>query len=393
MSKNISASGFLPSNDTENQYEIERTGYRFLNNDGVNRARFLLKLLSCERTLTADIYDPQRNFQRFNLYQNSNRGDAQATENREIRYPHTEVCSDSVLQREVDRLIDRMGDGRPPLRLKCLEYQVRCSNLPEGLKALDADRVSPKQANLDRVIAERKTRLKHAAFASSVGDIATQTKICRNSKYHPRLTVFYQYEIPEYPGCFVKWEPATGLVHFTPLWRIIFSLDTIPDLSQLKELCPHHPEWVMSCSGHHTTQGIWIHYEDARFLAKQFCWKIRRELIIIFGETFPTECRSPLVPVDMAKVDKHPYISEEDRRILSFLSEESQDYWRLKCRVVDELDQNDTFKKSKPFTTLDDSILLSSPQGPSDLPQWSEVMENPYKRKRTRKSRSRSNSP
>lgn len=114
-----------------------------------------------------------------------------------------------------------------------------------------------------------------------------------NEKGNSYQMVFFQYEIPESYKNLIKWSPSSGLVHFTPFWKIILSTKS-PKLQQIRSICPYYPEKVVSYKGFHALQGVWVHYHDARFLAQHFCWKIKGELVPIFGENFPVECHFPL---------------------------------------------------------------------------------------------------
>lgn len=102
----------------------------------------------------------------------------------------------------------------------------------------------------------------------------------------------FVYDIPETPFS-VRWDCETGKVHFTPLWRIIFG--RTPNIEQIKSLCYYNPNGAVSCGQcHANVQGIWLDYKDAKNLARLFCWKIKGELIPLFGDDFPILCNPPL---------------------------------------------------------------------------------------------------
>lgn len=102
----------------------------------------------------------------------------------------------------------------------------------------------------------------------------------------------FVYDIPETPFS-VRWDCETGKVHFTPLWRIIFG--RTPNLEHIKTLCYYNPHAAVSCGQcHANVQGIWLDYKDAKNLARLFCWRIKGELIPLFGEEFPILCNPPI---------------------------------------------------------------------------------------------------
>lgn len=97
----------------------------------------------------------------------------------------------------------------------------------------------------------------------------------------------YEYIINNTP---IMWDRETGYVHFTGIWKalgnsksdIVKMVDSNPELGTKKIR-----------GGFLRIQGTWIPYDYAHILCKRTAWNIRKELIPIFGQGFPSEALSP----------------------------------------------------------------------------------------------------
>ncbi|KAL1924716.1 uncharacterized protein VTP21DRAFT_4370 [Calcarisporiella thermophila] len=100
----------------------------------------------------------------------------------------------------------------------------------------------------------------------------------------------YEYTINDQ---LIMWDRETGEIHFTGIWKalgnskaeIIKMIDTNPELP-VKRIR----------GGFLRIQGTWIPYDYAQLLARRTCYRIREELVPIFGPSFPDTCLRPDQP-------------------------------------------------------------------------------------------------
>ncbi|RKP37191.1 transcription regulator HTH, apses-type DNA-binding domain-containing protein, partial [Dimargaris cristalligena] len=98
-------------------------------------------------------------------------------------------------------------------------------------------------------------------------------------KERNELRVF-EYKIGEH---YIMWDRELGLVYWTGIWQAIGGdkIDLPKGLNTDKELRPE--DMLMVRGGKLTIQGTWIPFGNALKLAIRTCFKIRHELIPLFG--------------------------------------------------------------------------------------------------------------
>ncbi|RUS13041.1 hypothetical protein BC937DRAFT_86444 [Endogone sp. FLAS-F59071] len=97
----------------------------------------------------------------------------------------------------------------------------------------------------------------------------------------------YEYVIN---GQAIMWDRETGYVHFTGIWKalgnskaeIVKMVDSNPNIKVRKIR-----------GGFLKIQGTWIPYEHAHILCSRTAWAIRKELIPLFGPSFPLVALNP----------------------------------------------------------------------------------------------------
>ncbi|KAJ1973347.1 hypothetical protein H4R35_004171 [Dimargaris xerosporica] len=100
----------------------------------------------------------------------------------------------------------------------------------------------------------------------------------------------YEYRLGEH---WVMWDRELGLVYWTGIWQAIGGdkIDLPKALNTDKALKPE--DMLMVRGGKLTIQGTWIPYPNALKLAIRTCYKIRHELMPLFGPQFVDQAVPP----------------------------------------------------------------------------------------------------
>ncbi|KAJ1985210.1 hypothetical protein H4R34_000169 [Dimargaris verticillata] len=100
----------------------------------------------------------------------------------------------------------------------------------------------------------------------------------------------YEYRLGEH---WVMWDRELGLVYWTGIWQAIGGdkIDLPKALNTDKALKPE--DMLMVRGGKLTIQGTWIPYPNALKLAIRTCYKIRHELVPLFGPQFVDQAVPP----------------------------------------------------------------------------------------------------
>ncbi|KAJ1928108.1 hypothetical protein IWQ60_002368 [Tieghemiomyces parasiticus] len=108
-------------------------------------------------------------------------------------------------------------------------------------------------------------------------------------KERNELRVF-EYKLGEH---YIMWDRELGLVYWTGIWQAIGGdkIDLPKALTTDKEL--RQSDMLLVRGGKLTIQGTWIPYPNARKLALRTCYRIRHDLVPVFGPDFVTMALPP----------------------------------------------------------------------------------------------------
>ncbi|KAF9939485.1 hypothetical protein BGZ67_009416 [Mortierella alpina] len=141
-----------------------------------------------------------------------------------------------------------------------------------------------------------------STLASATGDASTGTgesfvpnikKAKYSTSLDPRGFIpVYEYELYGHP---IMWDQENLYVHFTGIWKALGK--TKADIVKIIDANPILETIIRKVRGGFLKiQGTWMPHQEAYDLAKKTCYKLRYELVPVFGPGFINDCIPPDAP-------------------------------------------------------------------------------------------------
>ncbi|KAG0283397.1 hypothetical protein BGZ96_012238, partial [Linnemannia gamsii] len=141
-----------------------------------------------------------------------------------------------------------------------------------------------------------------ATLASVAGDASTGTgenfvpnikKAKYSTSLDPRGFIpVFEYDLYGHP---IMWDQENLYVHFTGIWKALGK--TKADIVKIIDANPILETIIRKVRGGFLKiQGTWMPHQEAYDLAKKTCYKLRHELVPVFGAGFVNDCIPPDTP-------------------------------------------------------------------------------------------------
>ncbi|KAG0239148.1 hypothetical protein BGX31_002988, partial [Mortierella sp. GBA43] len=102
----------------------------------------------------------------------------------------------------------------------------------------------------------------------------------------------YEYDLYGHP---IMWDQENLYVHFTGIWKALGK--TKADIVKIIDANPILESIIRKVRGGFLKiQGTWMPHQEAYDLAKKTCYKLRHELVPVFGSGFVNDCIPPDAP-------------------------------------------------------------------------------------------------
>ncbi|KAF9088233.1 hypothetical protein BGX23_007549 [Mortierella sp. AD031] len=102
----------------------------------------------------------------------------------------------------------------------------------------------------------------------------------------------FEYDLYGHP---IMWDQENLYVHFTGIWKALGK--TKADIVKIIDANPILETIIRKVRGGFLKiQGTWMPHQEAYDLAKKTCYKLRHELVPVFGAAFVNDCIPPAMP-------------------------------------------------------------------------------------------------